>query len=173
MLVHGLLNWLNVFDRVHVVVRPDHESLLQAVADALPQHVHAIDWVDCAEADRGMGASLSAGVAATTGAGGWVVGLADMPAVPSPVISAVRMALQEGAALVAPYCGAQRGHPVGIAATFREELLRLDGDRGARDLLQREQSRLQCIQTEDKGVLQDIDTPSDLLSFNISMKESP
>jgi molybdenum cofactor cytidylyltransferase len=173
LLVHSLLSWLQVFGRVHVVVRPDHEGLLQAVESALPQHARTIDWVVCEDADRGMGVSLAAGVAATAEAGGWLIGLADMPAVPSTVISEVCHALQSGAGLVAPYFGAQRGHPVGINVPYRDELLRLDGDRGARDLLLREQSSIKHIQTEDIGVLQDIDTPSDLLSLSISMKESP
>ncbi len=161
-----LANWLQAFGRVQVVVLPGSEALQQAVAAALPAACWRINWIVCRDADRGMGVSLAAGVAAVPDVSGWVIGLADMPAVPGAVIAQVRTALLDGAALCAPCCGDRRGHPVGFAAEYRNELLALEGDRGARDLLQRDIDKLQRIETLEPGVLTDVDTPADLLLLN-------
>lgn len=165
LIAHTLATWLQACSRVAVVVRPGSEALTQAAATALPQHAGRIDWVVCPVAMRGMGASLAAGIAARMDAGGWLVGLADMPAVPQLVIAQIGQAIADGAALAAPFCGGRRGHPVGFAASYQDELLALDGDHGARFLIERDAQHLLRIETPDAGVLTDIDTPSDLLSF--------
>jgi molybdenum cofactor cytidylyltransferase len=48
-----------------------------------------------------------------------------------------------------------RGHPVGFAAECRPELLTLQGDRGARDVLAAHPPHL--IDVDDPGILTDID----------------
>lgn len=166
LIARTLASWLQVFPRVVAVVRPGSETLEREVASALPEQAGCIDWVICPTAGRGMGASLATGVAAREGACGWLIGLADMPAVPHTVIAQIRQAIVDGATLVAPFCGGRRGHPVGFCASYREALLALDGDWGARSLIERNAHQLLRIDTEDSGVLTDIDTPSDLLSLN-------
>jgi molybdenum cofactor cytidylyltransferase len=112
---------------------------------------------------RGMGASLAAGVAATAGAAGWIVALGDMPRVRAATIARVKAALERGAAIAAPCDAAgRRGHPVGFSAALREELLALDGDLGARELVARNEALLERIVTDDAGIFVDVDTPADL-----------
>jgi molybdenum cofactor cytidylyltransferase len=74
----------------------------------------------------------------------------------------VRDALAGGAPLAAPYFRTRRGHPVGIAGAFYDELLGLKGDEGARQLLARNEARLRKVPVGDPGVIRDIDTPGDL-----------
>jgi molybdenum cofactor cytidylyltransferase len=109
-----------------------------------------------------MASSLACGVQANRDAAGWMIGLADMPGVSPAVITGVRTALLDGAAIAAPYCGGRRGHPVGFAATYREELLALKGDKGARGLLERDKSRVVHFNTQNAGIFADIDTMADL-----------
>ena len=111
----------------------------------------------------GMGASFAAGVEATASAEGWIVALGDMPLVDRRTIEAVRRALERGAPMAAPYdrCG-RRGHPVGFSKALRSELLALDGDVGARDLLARHAGMVEHIVTDDPGIFVDIDTRADL-----------
>ena len=112
---------------------------------------------------RGMGASLAAGVAATTMASGWIVALGDMPRVDPRTIAAVREAIESGATIAAPFDGdGRRGHPVGFSAALSDELLALDGDVGARAILERHADQMQRIVTVDAGIFIDIDTPQDL-----------
>ena len=118
------------------------------------------------ESDRteaGLGASLAAGVAATDRADAWIVALGDMPAIRPETIGRVRAALESGALIAAPSDGGERrGHPVGFAAALRAELLALDGDVGARDVVRRHAADVKLVATDDAGVFVDIDTPHDL-----------
>jgi molybdenum cofactor cytidylyltransferase len=112
---------------------------------------------------RGMGASLAAGVEAAASAAGWIVALGDMPLVRPQTIAAVKRALEGGAAIAAPFdAGGRRGHPVGFGAALRSQLLALDGDVGARDILRRHAAAIARIETDDAGIFIDVDTPGDL-----------
>jgi molybdenum cofactor cytidylyltransferase len=113
-------------------------------------------------AERGMGASLAHGVAQARGADGWVVALADMPRIKPATVKSVISALQQGALIAAPVYKGERGHPVGFGAALRDELLVLDGDQGARALLERHREAAQLIECDDPGILIDIDRKSDL-----------
>ncbi|MGA7595512.1 MAG: NTP transferase domain-containing protein, partial [Gallionella sp.] len=110
----------------------------------------------------GMAASLVCGVLANHDATGWLIGLADMPAVPSTAIAGVRNALFDGAALAAPSHAGRRGHPVGFASRYFDELVELHGDNGARRLLERDSASVTDIAVDDPGILADIDTPGDV-----------
>jgi molybdenum cofactor cytidylyltransferase len=113
-------------------------------------------------AARGMGASLAHGVGEARGADGWIVALADMPRVPPAVIAEIAAGLEEGALIVAPVHGGERGHPVGFSARLQEELLALDGDTGARAVLQRHAADVRTIECGDAGVLLDVDRREDV-----------
>ena len=113
-------------------------------------------------AARGMGASLAHGVGEARGADGWIVALADMPRVPPAVIGEIATALEEGALIVAPVHDGERGHPVGFSARLRDELLALDGDTGARAVLQRHAADVRTIECGHAGVLLDVDRREDV-----------
>ncbi len=89
-------------------------------------------------------------------AAGWVIALADMPAIEVSTVRAVVGLLLEGALTAAPMFRGQRGHPVGFAAALRPRLLALSGDAGARPVLEAHPPQL--IEVEDPGVLYDVDT---------------
>jgi molybdenum cofactor cytidylyltransferase len=160
---HSLLPWLEMFGKVTVVVRPGAETFCSAIETALGGTRSAqINWIECADAAQGMAASLVSGVRANRNATGWLIGLADMPAVPMAAIAGVRDALSEGAALAAPSHTGRRGHPVGFASHYYDQLLDLQGDNGARRLLERDSTRVFEVNIDDAGILADIDIPGDL-----------
>jgi molybdenum cofactor cytidylyltransferase len=140
--------------RVVAVVRnPETRALLEK---------EGCEAVLFADAGQGMGASLACAARSAGRADGYLVALADMPFVRPSSIAAVREALEEGAPLAAPYFRGRRGHPVGIAGAFFDALLKLQGDQGAKRLLEANAGRLVKIPVGDPGVLRDIDTPGDL-----------
>ena len=141
---------------VVAVVRPGSEELAHALQD------EGCRVVICDNAAEGMGASLACAVRAVEGADAWLVALGDMPYVRPSSIAAVRAALEGGASLAAPYFRARRGHPVGIGARFRQELLSLGGDEGAKAVLSAHGAELLKIPVGDPGVIRDIDRPEDL-----------
>jgi len=113
-------------------------------------------------AARGMGASLAHGIAQARGADGWVVALADMPRIAPDTIRKVVDELEQGALIVAPSRKGERGHPVGFGAGLRDELLALDGDQGARAVLERHRDAVRLVECDDPGILLDIDRKEDL-----------
>jgi molybdenum cofactor cytidylyltransferase len=137
---------------VVVVVRPGGEGLFEGE-----------NVVVCPNADEGMGASLACAARAAGEVDGYLVALGDMPFVRPSSIAAVREALAQGASLVAPYWRARRGHPVGIAAKYRADLLAAAGDEGAKALLSRHAAEMRKIPVGDPGVIRDIDRPEDLV----------
>jgi molybdenum cofactor cytidylyltransferase len=145
---------LLVVTRVLAVVRPGSEALARMLNDA------GCDVVFSAEAERGMGASLAAGIEASADAEGWVIALADMPRIALPTIEAVARTLDEGASIVVPFYRGQRGHPVGFSPQHRDALMALDGDTGARALLS--SNEITRLDVDDPGILRDVDTPEDL-----------
>lgn len=160
---HSLMPWLETFGHATVVVRPGAETFCGAIESALGESKSApIRWIVCADAAQGMAASLACGVRANRDAAGWLIGLADMPAVPVAAIAGVRNALLAGAALAAPSRAGRRGHPVGFASCYREELLALHGDTGARRLLERDKSNVVDIGIDHAGIFADIDILGDL-----------
>ena len=161
--VHSISPWLEVFAQITVVVRPGAEKLCCEFQSSLGRNAsNSIHWVECEEAEKGLANSLARGVDANRDASGWLIGLADMPVLPIAAIVEVQHALESGAVLAAPFCDGQRGHPVGFASRYRDELLALRGDSGARSLLKRDISSLVQIEIKHSGILSDIDTLSDL-----------
>ncbi|MCS7240175.1 MAG: nucleotidyltransferase family protein [Candidatus Bipolaricaulota bacterium] len=103
---------------------------------------------------EGMGSSLRRAAEAVTT--GMLVFLGDMPFVPE---SAARAVLgRAGEKPVAPSYQGQRGFPVYLPPSFRAQLLRLRGDKGARDLLK----ECELVPSADPGVIWDVDQPEDL-----------
>lgn len=143
-------------DEVITVVRADDAELMQRLAQEQAR------LVVCAEAERGMGTSLACGVRATSQADGWLVALGDMPHIPPGVVARLGDRLRNGAAIVAPIHNGRRGHPVGFHREFLEPLCKLDGDSGARAILEANAARLELVVSDSAGVLWDIDTPEDL-----------
>ncbi len=141
--------------RVVAVVRPGDDQLRELFER------EGVDVAVCDLADQGMGHSLAAGVAHFADAGGWLVALADMPRIRSDTIRLIAHALERKRGIVVPEFQLTRGHPVAFGADFRDEMLALSGDAGARTILQRYAERVTRLAVDDPGVLQDIDTRED------------
>jgi molybdenum cofactor cytidylyltransferase len=138
------------------VIRPRAQKLGKILRDA------GCNTVVCKNAAEGMGVSLAEGVRATEDAHGWVVALADMPYLKPDTIRVIAKALSDGAAIAAPAYRGERGHPVGFARRFLDELTGLRGDAGARDILKAHPDWVTLYEVDDPGVLRDIDERSDL-----------
>lgn len=145
---------LSVLPRVVAVVPPDDGG----VADTL--RALGCEVTVCPGADSGMAASLVQAVRHSLPAQAWVMALGDMPFVDPATIRALADALGGGAGIAAPVMDGRRGNPVGFAALHLDELLALEGDQGARRILQRHP--VTEVPVCDPGIFRDVDTPSDL-----------
>lgn len=146
---------------LYLVLRPeDTGSALEPILSMPSCH-----RVDAVQAERGMGHSLAAAVAALPAeVCGCLVLLADMPVLHGGTLSHLARTLSDMGeqGLVAPEWGGRRGHPVGFGRHWFAELSALDGDEGGRSLLQREARRLRRVPVDDPGVVMDVNRPEDL-----------
>jgi molybdenum cofactor cytidylyltransferase len=154
--VQAARNLLAAVPDVVAVVRPGDFPL----GDLLEQEGCHVTF--CPHAARGMGASLAHGVGARRVADGWLIALADMPLIKSATIAAVLREMEAGRDLVAPAFRGERGHPVGFGKRFAAQLLALDGDAGARDIMAAHKSELTLIECDDSAVVLDVDTRADM-----------
>jgi molybdenum cofactor cytidylyltransferase len=157
----SLHNLLAAGLHVTAVVRAGDAQLARYLAEG------GASVVECPEAHRGMAHSLVCAINATPGCRGWLIALGDMPRVSPQTIRAVATALTSEQDIVAPVYRGQRGNPIAIGAAYREELLKLSGDAGARLLLQRHVDHVIRLEVDDPGVLADVDTPPDLARLNV------
>ncbi|MFT4605096.1 MAG: molybdenum cofactor cytidylyltransferase [Rhodothermales bacterium] len=104
----------------------------------------------------GMASSIAAGVlAASDRSAGFLIWPADMPLVPLGVVEEVVTRASE-ATCVRPSCHGEPGHPVLFGSDFRQALEEIGRGPGARHLLR----DVDFVETEDRGVIEDIDTPA-------------
>jgi len=114
---------------------------------------------------KGLSGSLRCGVRAVPlDCDGVLVLLGDMPFVASALIDALVAAFEptRGRAICVPVRHGRRGNPVLWGRRFFPELLELEGDRGAKLLLDLHADLLTEVEAGDDGVLIDIDTADDL-----------
>lgn len=143
-------------DRLIAVLRPNSETLAGLLA------AEGCEQVVCQDADAGMGHSLAAGVRTSPEALGWVVALADMPFILTTSHRAVAAALRAGASLAATEFHGRRGHPVGFAERWLDQLSGLSGDQGGKSILDAHRHALYLCPVDDPGVLRDVDRPADV-----------
>lgn len=155
--VRACRNLLAGADEVIAVVSPGKQELRERLEDA------GARVVVFADAEQGMGSSLAFAVGKSPDATGWLVALADMPWIAPATIRRVADALRAGALIAAPTWKGQRGHPVGFAHPLQADLLALAGDNGAKALISAQVKQLTLLESDDAGILRDIDYPRDLL----------
>ena len=139
------------------VVQPGDRPLIEAYSAI------GLEIVENPFADDGMGASLAAGVSAASGAGGWLIALADMPWIQPATVRMLADRLRSGTSMVAPAFGGRRGHPVGFSRQWGGRLQTLGGDAGARSLIAEHADELVLLDIVDAGVLEDVDHLNDLI----------
>lgn len=138
------------------VVSPDDPQTAELLSE------EGLQIVINPEPESGMGSSLACAIRASHDANGWLIMLGDMPWLDKQTIRTIASALQQPRDIVAPLYGDRRGHPVGFGKVYVRELLALDGDSGARALIERHRQYLKLITVEDPGILRDVDYPDDL-----------
>lgn len=144
-----------VVDRLLVVIPADNAATRDLFAG-----VHDVSV--CADAHAGIGHSIAHGVGASRDAAAWIIALADMPFIEVATITAVAAALTAPSGIVRPRYHGRPGHPVGFGAVYGAELMALRGDVGAQPVVNAHMGAVVFIDTEDVGVVTDIDRPEDI-----------
>jgi len=146
-------------DPVVVVTGFEPERVENALSDCGVRLVHNPLY------EQGMGTSLACGFRAlTTQIDGALVCLGDMPFVTASTMDKLIESfdcLTPGCICV-PVVEERMGHPVLFAERYFEQLQVLDGDSGARQLLNAAGSALARVVVEEDAVFRDIDRKEDL-----------
>lgn len=121
-----------------------------------------VEFVGNARYPEGMGTSLAQGARACSwGTETILVVLADAPFFRVEDVERLIDAAEAGAGIVVPVYAGRRGHPVAFAGSYRDRLEALEGDAGARAILEKEADSVVEIETEDEWFLVDIDERDD------------
>jgi molybdenum cofactor cytidylyltransferase len=115
----------------------------------------------------GLASSVKAGIAAVPdNADGALVCLGDMPLIDARLIDRLieAFASDRGHLIAVPVSDSRRGNPVLWSRRFFDELMTLDGDIGARNLIAKHAEAVAEVQAEGHGAFLDIDTPEALAS---------
>jgi molybdenum cofactor cytidylyltransferase len=114
--------------------------------------------------DEGMFTSFQAGVRAVPGdATGFFVLPVDCALVrPESVGRLARAAQGSCAAAIYPTCGGVRGHPPLISTGLSDEILADRSPNGLRGVLERHAERTVDVETDDPGILRDMDGDDDV-----------
>jgi len=159
VLQQTLANIQSSIPQITVVTRPE---LYPLIVDYCP------DARVFADAEKGMGATLAYGIQQVLEESVWegcLVCLADMPFIKPETYRAVGEALTTVNIVVPCYAG-RSGNPAGFGASHFSTLAKLTGDRGGRSVIQQNSDLVVKLEVDDPAVLQDIDTPDDLRSYD-------
>jgi molybdenum cofactor cytidylyltransferase len=156
MIMHSIDNMSKALEKVLVVVNNKHRELIGLL------QTHDIHFFISPRSLLGMGNSIADAVQYTRSATGWIIAPGDMPYIKPETFSIVQTCLQQGRKICAPCFNNRRGHPVGFDRQYAEQLMQLDGDRGARTIITQNKTDTTLLEVKDDGVLQDIDYPDDI-----------
>ena len=147
---------------VVVVTGHQADNVRAALADLNVIYVHNPDFA------KGLSTSVRAGIASVPSASdGVIVCLGDMPGVGTATIDKLISAFEPsaGALAVMPTIGGERGNPIVWARRFFPDLLRLEGDAGARSLLRAHADGVVEVPVHSEAVVFDVDTPDALAAL--------
>ena len=146
-----LTAYQHVFDEIYLVLKPDDKRWARYPA--------TVKTVYAPDSALGMGHSLAAGIRAARHLGFLFVALADMPHVLPATLRRLVDAMTGTRCIVQPVYLGTPGHPVGFGSAYFDELERLSGDIGARQVPAAHPDQITRLEVSDAGVVDDIDVP--------------
>lgn len=147
-----------------IVTGRDAEHVEDTVAELPVQCVYNADYVT-GEILSSVKTGLSAmpdDVMAT------FINPADMPSIPQAVIETMQASYQPQH-IVAPRYQGQRGHPILLDRMFWKAMLDLPAARAPRDVIKANKASIKFVDTDDDGVIIDIDTPE---TYQLELKRA-
>lgn len=118
-----------------------------------------VDFTHNPDYDLGLSTSLKAGIDALHGAtDGVMICLGDMPYISTKNYDALLDAFEVGK-IIAPTSHGKVGNPLIFSKEYFDDFAALQGDRGARKLLEKYKDKVVRVDVNTDAVLDDIDTP--------------
>jgi len=138
-------------DHACMVVGHDASKIKTLMGNKEIQFVENDQWTS------GMASSIVAGVRQLNNYDGILILLGDMPMVTSELINAI---INHGTSdkIVVLTKEGRQGNPVFFSSKFFEELMKLDGDYGAKSVIQNNRSSVLQIEVQSNAIFKDFDT---------------
>jgi molybdenum cofactor cytidylyltransferase len=152
---------------VIVVTGHEREKVEAALAGLPVSFAHNPHYAD------GLGGSLKTGIAAIPAeVDAAVVCLGDMPQVDAALIDGLIAAFDpdRGALVIVPSSDGRRGNPVLWSRRFFPDLMAVEGDIGARNLIARYAEAVTEVPVTGTAALVDVDTPESLASVKTEIE---
>jgi molybdenum cofactor cytidylyltransferase len=145
-------------DEVVVVTGHMAAEVEAALAGSNVRVVHNSSYAD------GMATSIRTGIAAVQDFDAALICLGDMPLVTSADMARMITAFKanDESEIVAPTFEGRLGNPVLWGKTYFAELMTLEGDKGARRLLEAQYNQIVEVPIDHDGIMLDADTPEAL-----------
>lgn len=163
-------NILQITDNIIIIGRK--ELLDEGVYDFL-KPAHQTSLILCEDAKFGMGHTLACGIKHVPEH--WqsaLICLGDMPFIRQDTLEKLLSSGNSHQIIIPRYMDS-RGHPVSFGRYFFPELQMCEGDSGARHVLHTNKKAITELETDDAGVLQDIDTPQALAELCTQVTRLP
>lgn len=108
---------------------------------------------------KGMSTSLKLGVTCLPrNCEAFCIILGDMPYIKTSTINSLIFTFMNSKKdIVVPKYKNQRGHPVAISVKYKKQILDIQGDKGARDVIESNLENVLFVDVDDEGILKDID----------------
>ena len=123
------------------------------------------------KAHLGQSEGLKLGVKAAKDSEAYMFLVGDQPFITAKLIDTLIEEYRlNKAPIVVPYYNCHRGMPTIFSSAFRDELLKVEGDKGGRDIIEKNAALVRKVFIDDKNLGMDIDTPEDFKKLNIKKK---
>ena len=142
--------------KVVVVLAPGADEIRRAL-DGIEHVAVAVNR----DRDRGMFSSIQAGAKEASGDPILVLP-GDMPYVDPATVGALLRLYEEKGGIVSPRFNGKRGHPVVIPGRYRDEILEAKEGVTLHEVLRAHAGERLDMDVYDRGVVRDVDVPSDL-----------
>jgi molybdenum cofactor cytidylyltransferase len=154
---------------VIVVTGHERDKVEAALAGLKVQFVHNANYAD------GLGSSLKTGIAAVPPeADAAIVCLGDMPRVDAALIDRLIAAYdpERGALVVVPSVEGRRGNPVLWSRRFFPDLMSVEGDIGARNLIANYSEAVTEVPVAGPAAATDVDTPESFAAVKAEIESA-
>lgn len=139
-----------------MVVLGHHAEQLQRMLEE--QFQGAVPTLLNSRYPEGMAFSIRTGLQALGEVARFGVHLGDKPFVKSETLHMLaEKFLEEQPRILLPTFKGLAGHPVFFEGSLKEELMRIEGDFGGRDLVERYAGEVEQVEVEDEGTVLDLD----------------
>ena len=118
-------------------------------------------------ADLGQSQSMKLGIEASGGTEAYMFIVGDQPFLTEGLINELIEEYRKGELpIIIPYFDGERSMPMIISSVYRDELLKVSGDKGGRDIVKNNPNKIKIVHIKDKKIGMDLDTPEDFKNIS-------